>query len=119
MGTAGTTPPEPPRQRDIASLGEVACRYQPDEIRPEDLPMIAAETLAAGLDTPTLCELAGLPRNSDARDAFCPTGGVDADTGFIKKGTVFYNTIVGESGTGASRRLALPVAAPLNVRGKR
>lgn len=30
--------------------------------------MIAAEALAAGLDTPTLCELAGLPRNADARD---------------------------------------------------
>lgn len=30
--------------------------------------MIAAEALAAGLDTPTLCELAGFPRNADARD---------------------------------------------------
>lgn len=30
--------------------------------------MIAAEALVAGLDTPTLCELAGLPRNADARD---------------------------------------------------
>ncbi|MFJ7497349.1 hypothetical protein ACIQZB_40755 [Streptomyces sp. NPDC097727] len=30
--------------------------------------MIAAEALAAGLDTPTLCELAGLPRNADACD---------------------------------------------------
>ncbi|MFF5808658.1 hypothetical protein [Streptomyces sp. NPDC012746] len=30
--------------------------------------MIAAEALAAGLDTPTLCELAGLPRNADSRD---------------------------------------------------
>ncbi|TDC09502.1 hypothetical protein E1265_32205 [Streptomyces sp. 8K308] len=30
--------------------------------------MIAAEALAAGLDTPTLCELAGWPRNADARD---------------------------------------------------
>ncbi|MFB7757324.1 hypothetical protein ACFC18_48395 [Streptomyces sp. NPDC056121] len=49
-------------------LGEVACRYQAGEISPEDLPMIAAEALAAGLDTPTLCELAGWPRNADARD---------------------------------------------------
>jgi hypothetical protein len=35
--------------------------------------MIAAEALAAGLDTPTLRELAGLPRNADTheiRDAF-------------------------------------------------
>ncbi|PWI46188.1 hypothetical protein CK485_00045 [Streptomyces sp. ICBB 8177] len=46
----------------------MACRYQADEIRLEDLPMVAAEALAAGLDTPTLCELAGLPRNADARD---------------------------------------------------
>ncbi|MDH6119173.1 hypothetical protein ABH930_002528 [Kitasatospora sp. GAS204A] len=50
------------------ALGEVACRYRADEIRPEDLPMIAAEALAAGLDTPTLCELAGWPRNADAHD---------------------------------------------------
>ncbi|WP_405676664.1 hypothetical protein OG239_39960 [Streptomyces sp. NBC_00868] len=50
------------------SLREAAWRYQADEIYPEDLPMIAAEALAAGLDTPVLCELAGLPRNADARD---------------------------------------------------
>lgn len=30
--------------------------------------MVAAEALASGLDTPTLCELAGWPRNADARD---------------------------------------------------
>ncbi|WP_245876769.1 hypothetical protein [Streptomyces uncialis] len=30
--------------------------------------MTAAEALAAGLDTPTLCELAGLPRSADTRD---------------------------------------------------
>lgn len=30
--------------------------------------MIAAEALAAGLDTPTLCELAGWPRHADTRD---------------------------------------------------
>ncbi|MEU3500755.1 hypothetical protein ABZ726_08275 [Streptomyces hundungensis] len=30
--------------------------------------MIAAEALAIGLDTPTLRELAGLPRNADTRD---------------------------------------------------
>jgi len=46
----------------------VACRYQADETYPEDLPMIAAEALAAGLDTPALCELAGWPRTADARD---------------------------------------------------
>ncbi|MFJ5172849.1 hypothetical protein ACIP68_03255 [Streptomyces griseoviridis] len=30
--------------------------------------MIAAEALAAGLDTPTLCVLAGLPRHADTRE---------------------------------------------------
>ncbi|RNG21641.1 hypothetical protein EEJ42_22345 [Streptomyces botrytidirepellens] len=54
-------------QNGLTSLREVACRYQANEIRPEDLPMIAAEALATGLDTPTLCELAGWPRNADAR----------------------------------------------------
>ncbi|MCX4451351.1 hypothetical protein [Streptomyces sp. NBC_01789] len=69
MRAEGTTPePETSVQSGLTSLGEVACRYQADEIRPEDLPMIAAEALAAGLDTPTLCELAGWPRNADARD---------------------------------------------------
>lgn len=40
---------------------------------PEDLPMTAAHALAMGLDTPALCELAGLPRDSeplDIRDTF-------------------------------------------------
>ncbi|GGV48445.1 hypothetical protein GCM10010495_77760 [Kitasatospora herbaricolor] len=46
----------------------MACRYRADEIPPEDLPMVAAEALVAGLDTPTLCELAGLPRNADVAD---------------------------------------------------
>lgn len=69
MGTAETAPePEPSAQRGLTFLGEVACRYQADEIFPEDLPMLAVEALAAGLDTPTLCELAGLPRNADTRD---------------------------------------------------
>ncbi|GGQ86183.1 hypothetical protein GCM10010195_47410 [Kitasatospora griseola] len=69
MRAEGTTPePETSVQSGLTSLGEVACRYQADEIRPEDLPMIAAEVLAAELDTPTLCELAGWPRNADARD---------------------------------------------------
>ncbi|MFI6849545.1 hypothetical protein OG535_04210 [Kitasatospora sp. NBC_00085] len=74
MRSAGTTPePEAPTQSGLTTLGEVACRYQAGEIRPDDLPMIAAEALAAGLDTPTLCELAGWPRNAgthDIRNAF-------------------------------------------------
>ncbi|MFJ6015733.1 hypothetical protein [Streptomyces sp. NPDC092952] len=69
MRAEGTAPePETSVQSGLTSLGEVACRYQADEIRPEDLPMIAAEALAAGLGTPALCELAGWPRNADARD---------------------------------------------------
>ncbi|MFF2629877.1 recombinase family protein [Kitasatospora griseola] len=69
MRAEGTTPePETTMQSGLRSPGEAACRYQADEIRPEDLPMIAAEALAAELDTPTLCELAGWPRNADARD---------------------------------------------------
>ncbi|MFD6417059.1 hypothetical protein [Streptomyces sp. NPDC060194] len=51
-----------------AMLGEAACRYRSDEVCPEDLPMIAAEALAAGADTPSLCELAGWPRTADPRD---------------------------------------------------
>ncbi|MFE7133883.1 hypothetical protein ACFVIM_23810 [Streptomyces sp. NPDC057638] len=49
-------------------LGETACRYRADELNPEGLPMIAAEALVAGLDTPTLGELAGWPRTADPRD---------------------------------------------------
>ncbi|MFE5212749.1 hypothetical protein [Streptomyces sp. NPDC056600] len=60
-------------QRELESLGLVACRYQAGGTHPEELPMIAAEALAAGLDTPTLRELAGLPRRADTgeiHDAF-------------------------------------------------
>lgn len=74
-------------QSGLTTLGEVACRYQADEIRPEELPMIAAEALAAGLDTPTLCELAGWPRNADARD--------------IRDG---FEQALSESGTGLPNR---------------
>ncbi|WP_051733318.1 hypothetical protein [Kitasatospora phosalacinea] len=51
----------------------MACRYRAGEVDPADLPMIAAEALAAGLDAPALCELAGRPRNAvthEIRDAF-------------------------------------------------
>ncbi|MEU7042896.1 hypothetical protein AB0A77_17770 [Streptomyces varsoviensis] len=51
-----------------AALGEVACRYRADEVPPEDLPMVAAEALAAGLDGPALGELAGWSRDADPRD---------------------------------------------------
>ncbi|MFD9323057.1 hypothetical protein ACFWDQ_36325 [Streptomyces sp. NPDC060053] len=69
----GTTEPDAPARRFLMSLEEAAWLYQADQVRPEDLPMTAAEALAAGVDTPTLCELAGLSRNTgsrDIRDAF-------------------------------------------------
>ncbi|MFJ8885838.1 hypothetical protein ACIRJR_20845 [Streptomyces sp. NPDC102402] len=82
MRAEGATPePEASVRSGLTALGEVACRYQADEIRPEDLPMIAAEALAAGLDTPTLCELAGWPRNADARDIRDAFGQVLAESG--------------------------------------
>ncbi|GAA2325498.1 hypothetical protein GCM10010431_54300 [Streptomyces kunmingensis] len=49
-------------------MEEAAWLYQADEVCPEDLPMTAAEALAAGADSPTLCELAGLSRKTDSRD---------------------------------------------------
>ncbi|QKW18397.1 hypothetical protein HUT16_04335 [Kitasatospora sp. NA04385] len=60
--------PEARAGRGLTALGEVACRYRAGEVSPADLPMIAAEALAAGLDTPTLCDLAGWPRGADAHD---------------------------------------------------
>ncbi|MGW7595999.1 hypothetical protein, partial [Streptomyces rubiginosohelvolus] len=69
MRAQGTTPePQTPVHSGLTCLGQAACRYQADEIQPEELPLIAAEALAAGLDTPTPCELAGWPRNADVRD---------------------------------------------------
>ncbi|MFE2911891.1 hypothetical protein [Kitasatospora indigofera] len=74
MGAAGTTPgPQALAHDGRTSLGAVACRYRGGEIDPADLPMVAAGALVAGLDTPALCELAGLPRNAaagDLRDLF-------------------------------------------------
>ncbi|MCX5397857.1 hypothetical protein [Streptomyces sp. NBC_00102] len=63
-----TTPPWPGPPPGLPALETTACRYRAGDVRPEDLPMIAAEALAAGLDTPALCELAGLPRHADSRD---------------------------------------------------
>ncbi|WP_158786411.1 MULTISPECIES: hypothetical protein [unclassified Streptomyces] len=69
MRTAGRTPePERPRPGGGTPLGEAACRYQANDIPIEDVPMIAAVALAAGLDSPALRELAGLPRHADPRD---------------------------------------------------
>ncbi|MFF1453835.1 hypothetical protein ACFVYF_37750 [Streptomyces sp. NPDC058274] len=49
-------------------LEEAAWLYRADPTCPEDLPMTAAQALAKGVDTPTLRELAGLPRHADPRD---------------------------------------------------
>ncbi|MGV9273828.1 hypothetical protein [Streptomyces griseosporeus] len=51
-----------------APLLEAAWLYQADQFCPEELPMTAAHALVAGMDTPALCELAGLPRHADPRD---------------------------------------------------
>jgi hypothetical protein len=48
------------------SMPVTAWHYRLAEVSPEDLPMTAAHALARGLDTPALCELAGLPRNADS-----------------------------------------------------
>ncbi|MGW7264516.1 hypothetical protein [Streptomyces sp. NPDC054842] len=49
-------------------LVEAAWLYAADQVCPEDLPMTAAQALATGMNGPTLCELAGLPRHADPRD---------------------------------------------------
>lgn len=49
-----------------------AARQQVGQLPPEDLPMLAAEWLAAGLDTPTLRELAGLHRDDRSAAGLWP-----------------------------------------------
>ncbi|MFB6676635.1 hypothetical protein ACFCWG_30260 [Streptomyces sp. NPDC056390] len=63
-----TSEPDSPVRSAYPPLVEAAWLYQADQVCPEDLPMIAAQALAMGLDTPALCELAGLPRHADPRD---------------------------------------------------
>ncbi|MFD9408719.1 hypothetical protein ACFWBN_17115 [Streptomyces sp. NPDC059989] len=63
-----TSEPDIPVGQVHMPLEEAAWLYQADQVRPEDLPTTAAEALASGVDGPTLCELAGLPRNADPRD---------------------------------------------------
>jgi hypothetical protein len=55
------------QEQDIAvdELREAAWEYAAARVFPEDLPMIAAQALAAGADSPALRELAGLGRLSD------------------------------------------------------
>ncbi|MCX4586374.1 hypothetical protein [Streptomyces sp. NBC_01481] len=60
--------PDSPEHGVRLPLEEAAWLYQADQVCPEDLPMTAAQALAVGVDTPTLCELAGLPRHADPRD---------------------------------------------------
>ncbi|MCA1221107.1 hypothetical protein [Streptomyces sp. 8L] len=63
-----TSEPDSPVHNTYPPLVEAAWLYQADQVCPEDLPMTAAQALAAGMDTPTLCELAGLPRHADPRE---------------------------------------------------
>ncbi len=65
----------------LAFLGEAACRCRAGEVRPEDLPAVAAGALAAGLVTPALCELADLSRTADARDVREAFGQAPAEVG--------------------------------------
>ncbi|MGW9206961.1 hypothetical protein ACWGR4_08210 [Embleya sp. NPDC055664] len=60
--------PEPRSGAAFMALSEVAWCYRVDGVEPADLPMVAAEALAAGLESPALCELAGLGRGGDVRD---------------------------------------------------
>ena len=46
-------------------LQRVAWEYVAGRMLPEDLPMVAAQALADGADSPALCELAALGRRSD------------------------------------------------------
>ena len=66
MTPAGRRTPLP--STATAAMVETAWHYRLDEVSPADLPMTAAHALADGLDTPALCELAGLPRNADTGD---------------------------------------------------
>ncbi|MGW4825487.1 hypothetical protein ACWEP4_43105 [Streptomyces sp. NPDC004227] len=64
----GTPEPDSPVRGVHLPLEEAAWLYQADQVCPEDLPMTAAQALAVGVDTPALCELAGLPRHADPRE---------------------------------------------------
>jgi hypothetical protein len=69
MAALGNTSEPDSLERGVyLSLEEAAWLYQANQVRPEDLPMTAAQALAVGVDTPVLCELAGLPRHADPRD---------------------------------------------------
>ncbi|WP_202512573.1 hypothetical protein [Streptomyces sp. SID3343] len=63
-----TTGLNPRARAPHLSLLELVWRYRADEIDAADLPMLVADALVAGWDTPALCELAGLPRNADRGD---------------------------------------------------
>ncbi|MFE1411212.1 hypothetical protein ACFW6F_10455 [Streptomyces sp. NPDC058746] len=66
--TDDTSEPDSPVRSAYPPLVEAAWLYRADQVCPEDLPMTAAQALAVGMDTPALCELAGLPRHADPRD---------------------------------------------------
>ncbi|MFD8636249.1 hypothetical protein [Streptomyces sp. NPDC059533] len=68
VATEDTPEPDNPGRGVQLPLEEAAWLYQADQVRPEDLPMTAAHALAVGVDSPALCELAGLSRRADPRD---------------------------------------------------
>ncbi|MFF5263453.1 hypothetical protein ACFY4C_31365 [Actinomadura viridis] len=49
-------------------LRRITCEYVAGDLFPEDLPRVAAEALARGLDSASLRELAGLNGSDDVRD---------------------------------------------------
>ncbi|MFB7248916.1 hypothetical protein ACFCYX_41585 [Streptomyces populi] len=63
-----TSEPDSPVRSVYPPLVEAAWLYQADQVCLEDLPMTAAQALAMGMDTPTLCELAGLQHHADPQD---------------------------------------------------
>ncbi len=57
---------------DAYDVLAAAARQQVGQLPPEELPMLAAEWLAAGLDTPTLRELAALSRGDRSAAGLWP-----------------------------------------------
>jgi hypothetical protein len=52
----------------MEQLAAVAWKYVAGVVFPEDLPMVAAHLLAAGYDSPSLCDLAGRTRREDTAE---------------------------------------------------
>jgi hypothetical protein len=52
----------------VETLRRLTCAYVTGDVSPEELPMIAAEAIVRGVDSPSLRQLAGLGRRDDTRD---------------------------------------------------